>query len=385
MKSVSIAGCFLALLPAEAVQGATRSSPDYLNDELTVEQVLDWGERPVWSPDGKKILFTKSDIKDSEAFELDVRTKAVQCLTCRWGVNGLVTRAFYLPDGSYLFLGPPELETRSEEKHSGVGEGTFTTELYWMPASGDRPPRALNASAHGDIAVSRKIGPGGRVALGWAELRDVTSRIFVADLYIKGDQAALTNRRIVYSYPSGNQNSQSTFAETYDVADEGKSITFWTMERGAARNGMYKVNIETGQTSRIFSDYYHNETHLFPNERFGLEESNRLADPSVPRRDTNPAMIAAVTGLLKRGGDMNRQPGPNLPKVGPGFDLFIRDLASADRIRQLTDISRLGGEAHQSAPSPDGRQIVYALLPPRSGPYAGKRGLFVGTFSKRHR
>ena len=103
IETISLPALVLALTSAIGVRAA-EAPVDYLNAEFAVERVLDWGERPVWSLDGTKIAFTKSDVQDSPAYEMDLQTRNVRCLTCRWGANGLVTRVYYLPDNSYLLL-----------------------------------------------------------------------------------------------------------------------------------------------------------------------------------------------------------------------------------------------------------------------------------------
>ena len=86
------------------------STPDYLRDTFTVERVLDWGSRPIWSADSKRIVFTRDDKSPSPAYELDLKTRKVRCLTCRFEKAGLVQRIYYLPDDSLLILGPPGLD-----------------------------------------------------------------------------------------------------------------------------------------------------------------------------------------------------------------------------------------------------------------------------------
>ena len=40
---------------------------DYLTAPFHQERLLDWGNRPNWSPDGRRIAFTKDDLVDSPA------------------------------------------------------------------------------------------------------------------------------------------------------------------------------------------------------------------------------------------------------------------------------------------------------------------------------
>jgi hypothetical protein len=169
--------------------------------------------------------------------------------------------------------------------------------------------------------------------------------------------------------------------ETYDFADHGKSVLFFTMEKTNLSQGMHMIELESGRMTRMPTDGYHNETHLFSDERFGLEESNRASDPSSPIRGLTGHPVWAVESILRRAG---RADARELAQRygGRKFDLFVNEWASGKR-RRLTFVSDIGGEAHQSSPSRDGRRIAFAMIAPPTGAYAGKGGLYVGTFGAR--
>jgi hypothetical protein len=65
---------------------------------------------------------------------------------------------------------------------------------------------------------------------------------------------------------------------------------------------------------------------------------------------------------------------------GRTFDLFVVDWQTGGR-RRLTHVSHLGGQAHQSSTARDGKRIVFEMMAPKEGPFAGKTGLYVGSFS----
>jgi len=249
-----------------------------------------------------------------------------------------------------------------------------------MPASAAMPPQALQADAIGEIAIDYKQLPGGGSRIAWGEFSG-NPQMTTGELVHDGSRAALTNRRIAYSYPPADTNSPITIIETYDFAQNGKSVLFFTIEKGWLSQGMYMIGLESGKITHMPTDDAHNETHLFPNERFGLEESNRASDPSSPIRGLTGHPVSAVEAMLSRAGradakEMAQRYG------GRGFDLFLHDWVS-DKRRRLTFVSDLGGEAHQSSPSRDGRRVVFAMIAPRSGPFVGKSGLYVGTFGGR--
>lgn len=104
-----------------------------------------------------RIAFTEADDKQSYAYELDLRTRKVRCLTCQWGTGGLVTRIYYLPDENFLIEAGPD---------------DANTELYWMPASLSSPPQALEAKAVGEAPPPGTSGRGSprRVSSRWSPL-----------------------------------------------------------------------------------------------------------------------------------------------------------------------------------------------------------------------
>ena len=69
---------------------------------FTITQITEFGERPVWSPDGKKIAFMDREFGD--AYELDLASGEIECITCEFEHEGFL-RVHYMKDGDYLLLG----------------------------------------------------------------------------------------------------------------------------------------------------------------------------------------------------------------------------------------------------------------------------------------
>lgn len=386
----------LGLALASAAPSAVSSSAaraaeapvDYLKASFRLERILDWGERPDWSRDGKKLAFTKSDIEAGPAYEIDIATKRVRCLTCRWGANGDVTRIYYLPSGNFLIEGPPSLGTAQRSSDTKPHRDPRTTELYWMAASLALPPQRLDAPAWGEIAIAAKPTADGGAIIGWGAQQGANSRILTAELVETGDKAVLIDRRVVYSHDASKTvPGSATFAETYGFRRDGSSIMFWTVEAPTLNGEMYELNLKTGALKNLSNNSVHDETHFFPDERFGLEESNRASDPDGSLRGVSGLeeggvrAIAAVFGARKDLGDLSKYAplGP-LKGLARPFDLYVRTMDGSPGLRRLTDISHLGGNAHQSVVAPDGLRIAFAMIAPASGPFTGKGGLYIGTF-----
>ena len=98
---------FAALLLAAAVpcvahaQNRRSGTPEeHLPANIT--QLTGFGERAVWSPDGKRIAFMSKSFGD--AFEIDLSTRLTRLLTGPFRHAGFL-RVHYLPNGDYLLIG----------------------------------------------------------------------------------------------------------------------------------------------------------------------------------------------------------------------------------------------------------------------------------------
>lgn len=367
------------LMSQQASSAPSSAAPagDYFKDRFEIERVLDWGDRPVWSADSKRIAFTRDYKSFGPAYEMDVATRQVRCLTCRFGASGFLQRIYYLPDNSYLIVAAPSIGT-AEVTRDGKSTQVDGNALYWMPADASLPPQPLAAAALGEVAIDYDHSTPGEIRIAWGEYNG-KARMLMGNIVHNGKQAFLVNRTVLYTDALKDPKSLVTLMETYDFIDDDKSVAFSTLEAGKdPRAAMYKLDIATGAVTAMPHDGQHNETHSFPDVRYGLEESNRASDPSGPYRGISANRPWAFAWAFKL---MGRPDGEALGQRygGKTFDLYALDWQTGKR-RRLTNVSDLGGQAHQSSPARNGRQVVFTMEAPKSGPYAGKGGLYIGTF-----
>lgn len=376
-RAACLTGATLLALAIAAPVAAAPASPkkdsiDYLTAPFRQERVLDWGNRPNWSADGRRIAFTKDDLVDGPAYELDLRTRKVRCLTCKFGDTQFVTRIFHLPDDSFLIEAAPGMKGGS-----GGAADAGRTQLFWMSKGLDRPV-SLDSGAMGDIAIARAPNADGSVDIAWARPSATGLDLTMARLVNDGKTAHLADIQTLYTYRPGQPGAPS-FPEAYDFIDGGRSVMFWTTEMGPLDSEMYKVDIATKAVSKVYASPWHNETHVFPDERYGLEEANIHSHPEGRYRGISAHIRPGVEQILRFSGE-KRAAEIAAENSHKSFDIFVITMDGKSR-RALTNVSTSGAEAHQSTVSPDGRRIAFAIKD-HSGKSAHPAGLYIGTFGE---
>ena len=111
-----IAGaCVVASAGAARAQTFKEGTPEqHLPPQIT--QLTGFGERAVWSPDGKRIAFMSKSFGD--AFEIDLSTRLTKLLTGHFRHAGFL-RVHYLPNGDYLLIGARDFKDIRTMRSSG--------------------------------------------------------------------------------------------------------------------------------------------------------------------------------------------------------------------------------------------------------------------------
>jgi hypothetical protein len=281
--------------------GARDSKPaDYLRAPVRERQVLDWGHRPAWSPDGTKLAFVglNHHFGAGYAYELDLRSGKVRCLTCDFE-NGQVLRVYYLPDGSFLLQAPatpvysrtgvdtsiPEhfnCAILGREHQLGLPSDAvsepFRCEVYWLPASLDSPPQPLGVYSFEEIAIAN-----GKMRISWVVPSTAATpefQIWTGQLVRKGAGVALVRRRMVFrSLPDTVTNPPAmAWIEVMDFFPADDRLLFYariaTDETGARGDGeVFELDLARGSLTNHSKHPSHEEAHLFfPHGRFALNE-----------------------------------------------------------------------------------------------------------------
>jgi len=161
------------------------------------ELLLEYGERPYWSPDGKRIAFIERNYGD--ACEIDLETRQVKPLTKGLGEHHSFLRVLFLPNGDYLLIGPKVFKDRSTSRR-------LESELWIMDKDAKEPPKPLGRRIFEGIGVST-IANRITFAVNGAHDPSVGSptdyAVMVADILYDDGDPRLANERVIYRAGNG--------------------------------------------------------------------------------------------------------------------------------------------------------------------------------------
>lgn len=116
-----------------------------------IRQLTSFGERPVFSPDSKRVAFVNRMFGD--AFEYDLTTGRTRNLTAHTPHDGFL-RVHYLADGSYLLLGARPLPKALAQDARLIRRNAI--ELWVLDKEASGPVMPLQQRLFEGVAVSRK-------------------------------------------------------------------------------------------------------------------------------------------------------------------------------------------------------------------------------------
>lgn len=254
--------------PGEAVPqhftigGKTGDPVDHLPPNIRM--ISEFGERPVFSPDGRKIAFIGKSYGD--AFEYVIATGEIRNLTAHMAHQGFL-RIHYMRDGSYILTGPHvPAATREETRFA-------KSELWWMAAAANRPAVRLGVTLFEGVAVSRTSNH-----IAWAENDPAgmptradapgTSKLKVGEVVVANGTARLANVREIAQSPFS-----SCMLEAQDFLPEDHSVT-GTCYSLKTQSTILSVALADGAITRypMPANLYNEVEGIFPDGKRTLVE-----------------------------------------------------------------------------------------------------------------
>ena len=230
-----------------------------------------YGERPDWSPDGKKFLFVARSFGD--VYEMDVATKVVRPLTHHYYHGGYL-RALYLSNGDIALVGPKTFPSENWK------EARFKlSELWILDKKLQSPPVRMGEYVWEGPAVSKT-----QLKIAWAEHHGSYPeqkrywQIWVADIDYSAGTPALKNQRVVMDNSNGIVKGAVLEPQNFRPGNEDE-LTVQSSGQGNGNNSteVLGLNMKTGKLinySRSPGSYNEPEG-IFPDGQFTLVESSR--------------------------------------------------------------------------------------------------------------
>lgn len=253
---------------AEAQTRQARSADPAENLPGGTTQLTWFGERPQFSPDGKRVAFMDKSFGD--AFEIDLATRRIRLLT-HFPHPGFL-RVHYLPNGDYLLVGARKFEN--------VQKTRYSDQELWVLRAGAREPVALGQKVTEGVAVSRS---GSKVA--WAidtrtspgEVSARTALIYTGDIVEQDGKSVLTNKREAVRLDA----SDCVGTEPQDFRNGDRELIFvcytYNTALKAIDGEIRGVDLATGKVVSHLqvADQYDEPEGIYPDGQHILVESSR--------------------------------------------------------------------------------------------------------------
>lgn len=337
----AIAACLLAIGAATAapIDFSARKQGDPLEHlPAGARLISSFGERPEFSPDGKKIAFIGKSYGD--AYEYNLATGAVRNLTAHAPNSGFL-RIHYLPDGSYLLLGPRRID--QDRMAMRIGK----IELWYMDKEAKGGVRPLDQIVSEGIAVSRRSD---RIA--WAVLQprhsepgeqvDEHTILKVGDVVVKDGVPALENVREI-----ARRSSDQCVLEAQDFRDQDREVVANCYDLGGLKLSLGKYG------------------HIRHNTVIGVPVAG---GPEKTYYDVRDGSFSEVEGIAPSEGWSLVDCGPG---YGHGLDICRLELTpGGGRLSRVTRFMDYGDHrVSNGVVSPDGKWIAFQFG--RGGDEAG--------------
>jgi dipeptidyl aminopeptidase/acylaminoacyl peptidase len=250
---------------ARGVGGQTRK-PGAPEQQLppNIRQLVAFGERPAWSPDGKRIAFIGKSFGD--AYEIDLRTHLVRMLTGHFTHAGFL-RVQFLPNGDYLLIGA---RTFRDIQHTRYED----EEMWVMKADLSRPPTPLESKIHEGVAISRT-----RMRIAWSNshqqyperFQPGESALYVADVVYEAGVPRLANTKEVL-----RAHQPDCTAEAQDFRIDDTQLIYTCYRENGNKADVMGMDLRTGAvtTYRQIPNEYNEAEGVSPDGTWVLVESS---------------------------------------------------------------------------------------------------------------
>ena len=233
-------------------------------------KLLDYGERPYWSPDGKRIAFLESNYGD--VCEIDMETRRVRNLTKNLGEHHSFLRVLYLANGDYLLIGPKVFKDRFTSRR-------VESELWVMDREAGRPPKPLGRRIFEGCGVSAVAN---RITYSMNGNHDPKIggpdrfEVHVTDIVNGTDGPELANDRVIYRACGGHDPEPQDFRHNDTEVILAEYIGSYSKTPDHFKCVVKGVEIGTGEVRTYIDEpLTHNECEgIFPDQEHICLESS---------------------------------------------------------------------------------------------------------------
>jgi hypothetical protein len=251
-----------------------------------IKKVCGFGERPDWSPDGKKILFVEKPM--GEVYELDLASGVIIPKTRHFTHYGF-TRALYLMNGDILLSGPVKNWDPTDPKSRETAR-----DLCWlsiMDKSCTKPPVPLNAICAEGPALSRH-----HMKIAWTQrdrqvptLGKNSAVLLLADIVYTHGIPELKNEKVVFDSHNLPFSLGDASLEVQNlVPPKDESLTFTVYEINNTHNtDTYLLDLKNGTYKVITNSpsFYDEAEGVFPDGKYTCVEHGSSIESAWPLID----------------------------------------------------------------------------------------------------
>lgn len=230
-----------------------------------------FGERPDWSPDGKRLLFVARSFGD--VYEMDVATGIITPLTHHFYHGGYL-RALYLSNGDIALVGPKSFPPENWK------EARFKlSELWILDKRLQSPPVRMGEYVWEGPAVSRT-----KLKIAWSEHHGNYPsekrywQMWVADIDYSLGTPTLKNQHVVLDNSKGEVKGAVLEPQNFRPGNEDE-LTVQSSGQGVGNNSTEVFGLDT-KTGKLVNysrspGSYNEPEGIFPDGQYTLVESSR--------------------------------------------------------------------------------------------------------------